>query len=225
MYKINIMRTPTFTAVLLSMFLLLSVFAKAQLIVTEPPFPTENDEVNIIFDATQGSAGLAGYTGDVYAHIGVITNESAGNTDWKYVKTEWGQNTPETLLEKIDDDLYKLVITPSVREYFEIPDGETVEQIAMVFRSEEPVGESYLEGKTTEGNDILVEMFQGGLNVSIISPYESSTLLELNDELEIIIQANSADSIFLFIDNQLVKKDEGNNLSYDLLQIVMAKLC
>jgi len=211
------MRTSTFTALLLSIFLLLSVFTKAQLVVTEPPFPTENDEVNIIFDATQGSAGLAGYTGDVYAHIGVITNESAGNTDWKYVKTEWGQNTPETLLEKIDTDLYKLVITPSVREYFEIPDGETVEQIAMVFRSAEPVGESYLEGKTTEGNDILVEMFQGGLNVSIISPYESSILLELNDELEIIIQANSADSIFLFIDNQLVKKDEGNNLSYDFI--------
>ena len=63
----------------------------AQLIISDPPFPNENDEVSIVFNAAEGNAGLAGYTGDVYVHTGVITDQSTSTSDWKYVKTEWGK--------------------------------------------------------------------------------------------------------------------------------------
>ena len=64
--------------------------AFAQVVVTTPAFPTDSELVTITFDATQGNGGLANYTGDVYAHTGVITNLSSGTSDWKYVKTNWG---------------------------------------------------------------------------------------------------------------------------------------
>ena len=67
---------------------------------SDPAFPVENSPVTIYFNAAFGNGGLFNYTGEVYAHTGVITNLSVNLTDWKYVKTEWGkiplkQNLPE----------------------------------------------------------------------------------------------------------------------------------
>ena len=105
----------------------------AQVIVTTPAFPTDNQPITITFDATQGSGGLASYTGDVYAHTGVITNLSSSNSDWKYVKTNWGQNTAETKLTSLGNHLYSLQINPSVRQYYNVPAAETILKMAFVF--------------------------------------------------------------------------------------------
>ena len=76
-------------------FLLLIVFggiftASAQLVTTTPDFPLEGKEVTVVFDASLGSGGLIGYTGNVYAHTGVITNNSKNESDWKYAPSKWG---------------------------------------------------------------------------------------------------------------------------------------
>jgi len=80
------------------LFCLFNSVAISQVVTTIPAFPAENDLVEITFNAAQGSGGLAGYSGDVYAHTGVITNLSTGPSDWKYVKTNWGQNSEATKL-------------------------------------------------------------------------------------------------------------------------------
>ena len=56
-------------------------FLNAQIVTTQPAFPTDSDAIIVTFDATLGTGGLAGYTGDMYAHTGVITDLSNGN--WK----------------------------------------------------------------------------------------------------------------------------------------------
>ncbi|MEN9839772.1 MAG: hypothetical protein RL177_1251, partial [Bacteroidota bacterium] len=66
--------------------------ASAQLITTTPAFPTADGGIEIIFDASLGNAGLAGFTGDVYAHTGVLTNLSTGPSNWRYVVAGWGVN-------------------------------------------------------------------------------------------------------------------------------------
>jgi hypothetical protein len=79
-------------------FLLLafnSQIAWSQIITTSPAFPTESDEVTITFDATLGTGGLKDYTGDVYAHTGVITDKSSNDSDWKYAPGKWGDNSPK----------------------------------------------------------------------------------------------------------------------------------
>ena len=77
-----------------------TLLATAQVITSEPDLPTAGQPVTIFFDATRGTAGLKDYTGDVYAHTGVLTSESTGPDDWKYVKTNWGVNTAETKLTR-----------------------------------------------------------------------------------------------------------------------------
>ena len=68
-----------------TLLFLLAAFsiATAQVVVTVPEFPTENDSIVVIFDATEGDGGLQGFNGDVYAHTGVITNQSTGSSDWR----------------------------------------------------------------------------------------------------------------------------------------------
>ena len=93
--------------------------------------------VTLYFNAELGNGGLYNYTGDVYAHTGVITNLSTSNTDWKHVKTEWGVNTPETKLTKMADNIYSLVIT-DIRQYYAVPAAEQILKMAFVFRGGEP---------------------------------------------------------------------------------------
>jgi len=106
-----------------SMILLVSAFlfnlsGYAQVITTDPPFPTADEAVTITFDATQGSGNLAGYTGDVYAHTGVNIKDG-GN--WQFVIGNWGDNDEQPTLTRIDTDLYELEITPSIREFYRVP--------------------------------------------------------------------------------------------------------
>jgi 1,4-alpha-glucan branching enzyme len=186
---------------------------QAQLIVTDPPLPVASGPVTVIFDATEGSGGLAGYSGDVYAHTGVITEFSTGGSDWKYVMTDWGQNTPETKLTRISQDLYSLQIDPSIRDYYGVPVNEQILKMAFVFRSATQVGGQWLEGKTATGGDIFVDVYEAGLSVTFSKPTVFPVILELGEELSILVDANEADSISLFIDNNLIHKVAGNTLN------------
>ncbi len=182
-------------------------------ITVSPLFPSENDLVEVVFDATKGNAGLAGYTGDVYAHTGVLTDSSTGPSNWRYVKTDWGQNTPETKLERIGADLYRFYLTPAVREYYEVPLNEQIEKLTFVFRSGVQVSNNWLEGKTATGGDIFYDVYQPGLFTKFTSPASPFILTTAGATIAIECVANEADSLFLFLDNGLVKSVAGNSLT------------
>ena len=97
-----------FTFVISLFFLAGSIFAQ---ITTTPAFPTEDQAVTITFDATQGTGGLANYTGDVYAHTGVITDQSTSGSDWKYVIADWNVNIDKAKMTRISTNIYQLEIT------------------------------------------------------------------------------------------------------------------
>ncbi|NBC02611.1 MAG: Por secretion system protein, partial [Bacteroidetes bacterium] len=161
---------------------------EAQLVVTEPPFPQTDGSVRIIFDAAEGSGGLAGYSGTVYAHTGVITDQSNGASDWRYVKTNWGQNTSDTRMSRIGEDMHAIDIGPSVREYYGVPAGEEILQIAFVFRSAAQVNGQWLEGKTSSGGDIFVDVYSGSDDflIQVLRPTQSTGILEVNDTLDLL---------------------------------------
>src|ERR1035441_7765581 len=96
--------------------ILLVGIANAQLITWQPYFAKDSDSLYVYFDATQGNQGMLNYTGDVYAHTGVITNLSTSGSDWKYVLTPWGVNTPATKLDRMGPNLYRYKILPRSEE-------------------------------------------------------------------------------------------------------------
>jgi glycosidase len=195
----------------------LTFSSKAQVVTTVPVFPQETDSVTVIFNAAEGSGGLAGYTGDVYAHTGVITNNSVSSTDWKYVKTVWGVNTPETKLTRIGQDLYSLKIKPSVRSYYGVATTDTILKMAFVFRSSDPVGGSYLQGKMADGGDIFVPVYKPGLQIALDKPSGGIAILSLHDTLNVSINSILADSVFLYVNNIEVKKAAGDTLSFRII--------
>lgn len=140
------------TALIYLAGMLLSANLDAQILTVTPENPTVDSTITLIYDATEGNAELAGYTGDVYMHTGVITAESTHPGDWKYVVSDWCENTPETKMTSLGNDLYEA--TYHIRSFYEIPEDEIVLQLAFVFRS----AECHLVGREEDGGDIFYNL-------------------------------------------------------------------
>lgn len=156
-----------------------TILAVAQIIVTNPAFVTKDysGQIEIIYDATKGTAGLKDYTGadGIYAHTGVITNASATDKDWKHAPT-WGDNAAKYKMTSLGSNKWKLVITPNMVGYYGLTTGEVVKKMAFVFRNGTPTGTTYKEGKDVGGTDIFVPLYDAGLNVAFTSPVTNQSV-------------------------------------------------
>jgi len=179
-------------------------------VTTNPVFPVENKSVTITFDATQGNGGLSGYTGDVYAHTGLITSSSTSGTDWKYVKTEWGENTPETKLTRIGEDLYTLDINPSIREYYNVSGNEEIHQMAFVFRNTD----GSLQGKASGDNDIFIDLYEDGLLVRISLPSDNF-IIETGVTVTIVAEASMPVNLKLYLNETLISESNDTETIFD----------
>ncbi len=135
----------------------------AQILTMIPANPSIDIPVVLRYDATQGNGELAGYTGDVYMHTGVITIESAHPGDWKYVKTDWGQNTPETKMTYLGNDIYQAEFT--IQSFYGIPADEIVLQLAFVFRNED----CSLVGRDVNNGDIFYPLTHNYTQTTYVS--------------------------------------------------------
>jgi len=190
------------------LFMTATLFAvQSQVIIATPAFPTDQDMVTIVFNAQLGSGGLAGTSDDVYAHTGVITNESTSPSDWKYVKANWTTNIPECKLTPVGEDLWQLIITPTVREYYGVPAGETILKLAFVFRNTD----GSATGKNEDGSDIFYDVSVGGINVLITLPSDRPTVVQQNDQVEVSGSSSDADSTFVYVDNAQIYAGTGES--------------
>jgi len=188
-------------------------------LITDPDFPLQEGPVSISFDATMGNGALSGYLGDVYAHTGVITSESNGNNDWRYVVTDWGENTVGTLFTNVGTDLYELSID-NIRTYFGVPSGEDIYKIAMVIRSGEPIDpeepDNFYVARNADGSDMYVDVYDEGLHVKLLSPSKKDPLVPLNSLIPVCVVAMDATSIFIYVDDVLVHQESGLETMYAL---------
>ncbi len=179
----------------------------------DPAFPSGAQSVTIYFDASKGNQGLIDFSGDVYAHTGVITDQSSGLTDWKYVKTEWGENTAATKLSRISSNLYSFTIS-DIRSYYAVPNNEDILKLAMVFRS----ADAETEGKGENNTDLFVDLYSDGVHVRFNAPEEESTILELNDAFDVEVLGgaigSTLQSIELFKNGTKVSETTGDTLSF-----------
>lgn len=124
----------------------------AQVTTNPSPIPVgHKGQITFTFDPTKGSGGMKTAT-ECYSHIGLITSKSKDVHDWKYLKPGgWGtKNEPKW--DKVGDN-WQLVID-NMYTWFGCPESEDITAIVMVFHNGN--GNNSLEGKTTNGGDILV---------------------------------------------------------------------
>ncbi len=124
----------------------------AQVATMVPADATVDDDVTIYFDATRGDQGLLDFDGDVYAHTGIITTESTSGSDWKYVVADWGTANEDVLLTREEENLYSLSF--NIRDFYGIPDTETVLQLAFVFRN----ADGSQSARSADGSDVFVPL-------------------------------------------------------------------
>ena len=178
------------------------------LISTDPAFVTEamTEDITVILN-TAGTAA-DGFTGELYAHTGVLTDKSTTTGDWKYVLSDWGQNIPECKLVSKGDNIWHYTIKGGVHAWYGVPDTETVTHIAFVFRS----ADSSIEVKDN-GADIFVELATEGLSVKIISPAHGS-ILQVGNEYTVQVQQQAATNVKLYKNDTAVAETGGATLAY-----------
>lgn len=161
------------------LFLLFTSLLNAQVYTTSPAIPTSTGIITITFNAT--GTELEGYTGDVYAHTGVITTASTSNSDWKHVIGSWGNNTTQPKLTRTGTNTYQLTITPDIPTFYSTTVGEVVTHIAVVFRNS--------AGNAQSRPDIFIPIYAEGLNVTITNP-TNSAVYNLNDNITISAESS-----------------------------------
>lgn len=188
---------------------------KGQVIECSPEFPTAaSTDIVITFHADNGTAGLKGYSGDIYAHTGVIYK---GSSDWNEVVADWDKNDAKCKLTKLSTNTYTLNIG-SIANFYGITEekAKNVEKLVFVFRS----SDGTKEGKDEGGKDIFQSIYDKTLNVNLTSLSNSYVFVDGADGETIPIKASvSEEALFkLSCDGNLKNKttEKSKSYSYDL---------
>ncbi|MFT5386317.1 MAG: hypothetical protein ACI8VT_004424, partial [Saprospiraceae bacterium] len=184
----------------------------AQVIWTEPFFPEVDDDVTVYYDAAEGNGALAGFAGDVYAHAGVITDQSTGPSDWKRVVSAWGTTDPNVLLTDLGNDLYS--ISYNIRDYYGIPMGEEVLQLAFVFRD----GPGNIVGRNADGSDIYTPVYEldGSMQTRFLTPI-SNLIAAISQPIEVFGVASADADLYLYDNGSLVAQTTGTSIQETLI--------
>ncbi|RLD83536.1 MAG: alpha-amylase [Bacteroidetes bacterium] len=183
----------------------------SQIVTTNPSLPTANAAVTITFDATQGNAGLAGYTDDIYAHTGVITDKSTDGGDWMYVIAGWSENTEKAKMTPLGNDKYELVIDPSITEFYAVNATDTIKQMAFVFRN----ADGSKVGKTAAGGDIFVDVYEPGLAISITNPDIQPYFVDAASNFDIHVEGTEATEAVIKSDGSTIHTETVSPNSFD----------
>lgn len=199
--------------------------AQGQIVWTEPAFPTQDDVVTLYYDVSQGNAALIDEEPPcppcpfVYAHTGVITSESTSPSDWQYVHNPWpngnnasSANNGNTLIP-VEGTIHSFDFGGlTLAEYYGVPDGVVIEQLAFVFRN----ADGSVVGKTADESDIFYNVSDGSFEVIFTSPLETSSIASLGETLDLVAQATQPADLTLSVNGEEVASEFGLSLTYPL---------
>lgn len=198
-------------------FLLLIVLHTTGLfaqVTLSPMNATSEGLVTITFNAV--GTTLATET-NIYAHAGVVTKNTPTPTgpDWSNVKGNWGKDDGIGKMTAVSGEpgKWKLELSPTLRQYFEVPQGTPIFWLALVFRS--------ANGSKQTSPDIYVKLALSNY-VSIVNPDPSSSqiFVEQGQNISITTEASpSANSIELFVDAGAGFESIGSATNTSLLEI------
>lgn len=187
--------------------LLVCGVANAQLLTVAPAFPKDNATVTITIDCTKGNQGLLNYgnTNDVFVHVGVITNLSSNNGDWKYVKFSWPGTDPAAKATLTTTNKYQYTIN-NIRTFFGVPAGETILRIAILFRNGAGTQVQRIANTSIDQGNMYVRVYDDNLATQFVQPVFDPRFIpvadlinkQVNDPVEIRYLSNKPATLKLF---------------------------
>jgi 1,4-alpha-glucan branching enzyme len=202
---------------LLTIALVCGIFSFAQLLTWAPAFPKETDPITMTIDASKGNQALLNYTPttDVYVHIGVITNKSTDQNDWKYVPFTWGITTAAANASYTGPNKWTYTISGSLRNFFGITDPtETILKIAILFRS----GEGSKAQRNTDGSNMYIPVYPSDLAVRLNRPPREPKYIPVPEQqtwnigtsFTISADASKASAMKLYHNGVVIASSAGN---------------
>ena len=120
-----------------------------------PVTPDADTEMTVVFKAAKSSQ-LYGYTGDVYAHTGIVSEGT-----WLYVPAAWDENKAKCKMTKVEDNVWSIKYTPTVRQWFS--SGETaINKIGIVVRSADGTKKGIADDYFITATDSKYKPFEPG---------------------------------------------------------------
>lgn len=142
----------------------------------------------------------------LYAHVGVITNSSAGDADWKHSST-WKDNADKYKLKYVGPNTYTFSFS-NFKEFFGLNDTERVLKLVFVFRD----ATASKEGHTAAGGDITLEVIPKGFSYETIPAMTSAVV---GDEIAFSLKSSTAATLSISLNGQtLTSKDNVFVLDY-----------
>ena len=173
-------------------------FSFAQL-TTNPALPVDRKAVTITFDSSKDTK-LGLFSGDLYAHTGVIIS---GSSDWKHVIGDWGNNNAQPKLTNKGNGIYEFVISPDIITFYSVPSSELIKQIALVLRSADG---------TKQTQDHFVEVYSEDLHLNITTP-SSKKIFEKNESFQFSASSTSPADLKLFLNDEQIYSLNGTSIS------------
>ena len=200
-----------------------------QVVWTEPAFPTQDDAVILYYDVTEGNGALSDLTEPcpgcpfVYAHTGVITSESSSPSNWYHVQNPWPSTSPNNLSEANSENVLLPIEAGSsihtfnfggltLAEYYELSEGEVIEQLAFVFR--DALGT--VVGKNADESDVFIAVSNGEFEVDFISPPLDFNIFAAGDQVNIQAISSEWSELALSVNGEELESTEGLELQYNL---------
>ena len=88
------------------------------------------DKACVLYYKAGGSFPFSGHTDALYAHIGLVSHE------WKHVQANWNTNLEKCHFIPTDEpNVWKLELTPTIRQWFGADDEEVINKIGVVVRN------------------------------------------------------------------------------------------
>lgn len=191
-------------------FLFSTLGTYAQVLSVTPAFPSQNDTVTIVYDASQGNGALTGVT-PIYAHAGLITNQSTSPTDWKHVQGTWGTADPNVLMTPLGNDLHE--IKYHIPTYYGFGSSVVVQKLAFVFRN----ASGSTVGRSSTGADIYYDIYpaNAGLLGKFMAP-SSTQLINSGDSIEVVVATSQYSDVKVYDRGSLVWQDSTKQSSFYL---------
>jgi len=193
-------------------------------ITANPAIFTASQSVTLTYDATlsqgQQLANLPASVTSITAHVGAIT-DSPTSTSWTNVPGTWGDPSAQPKFTRVGtSNIYTLTLANGLRSIFlSLPAATPLFRVGMVLRENGPCGNfggnstSCKEGKSTTGQDIFLNINQGGFALVITSPTTSEILVNPSQNINITASTSQNASYQLFVDNVLVPAASASNTS------------
>lgn len=201
-------------ALLIVVVTVVAQYVCAQPVSISPLFPTRNDNITVVYDATKGNGALAGVS-PVYMHTGLITENSVTPSDWKYIQGNWATADNNVLMQDLGGNKHSK--SYNIASFYGAPAADTILKLAFVFRN----ANSSLIGREAGGGDIFVPIYDDALRVKIFTPNSSNVYSGiLNSSLNIFAGASDNCSLSLVWDGNPLASTNNDSLFYNNLTLL-----